>query len=404
MKRSAVWGFVLLLVASFSLMAPAVTLAAPDAAVAVLGVEASEGAPDGLASALTDALRQRVSGTKGFHLVPGRDLVEVKLVFSCPDEAPSCMAQAGKSLGATKLIFGSVKKSLADNYTVTLKMLDTGRGAVDTYVAEQITKAQATGAAMRGPVQKWFATLTGQGGAGTVRVRGDVIGAQVMLDSTPQGFTNTEDVVIGGVTPGKHEITVSKPGYDTVRRDVTVATGETAQLDITLPRLPGSGPPPLLPPPSGEGQTLNRSLGEVGRIDDREPPPRSALKTATWTVLGAGLVGVALGVKFGLDVQKINDDLDPYRRFPCGGLVCDTSNQPAAPLSAMEADYVKAKKDDGKRLETYQYVSYGVGGALVIAGSYLFYRAYIEDDGERRMVVTPVVGPQQAGLALDLKF
>ena len=48
-----------------------------------------------------------------------RDLVEVKLVFSCPDEAPSCMAQAGKSLGASKLIFGSVKKSAAGNTTST---------------------------------------------------------------------------------------------------------------------------------------------------------------------------------------------------------------------------------------------------------------------------------------------
>jgi len=172
--------------------------AAPDVGVSVLGVEASEGAPDALAAALTDALRQRVSGTKGFRLVAGRDLVEVKLVFSCPDEAPSCMAQAGKSLGAGKLIFGSIKKSVADNYVVTLKLLDTTRGIIDTLVAEQITKAQTTGTALRGPVQKWFATLTGQGGAGTIRVRGDVIGATVALDGTPQpGVIGTEDLIVG---------------------------------------------------------------------------------------------------------------------------------------------------------------------------------------------------------------
>src|SRR4051794_25157274 len=44
--------------------------AAADAPLAVLGIEASE-APDSLATSLSDALRQRVSASKGFRLVPG---------------------------------------------------------------------------------------------------------------------------------------------------------------------------------------------------------------------------------------------------------------------------------------------------------------------------------------------
>src|SRR5215471_16735391 len=94
-----------------------------DAATAVLGLEALEGAPDTVATEITDALRQRVAGTKGYQLVQGKDLVEVKLVFSCADEAPACMAQAGKSMGAAKLIFGNVKK-LGNDYVVSLKLLD----------------------------------------------------------------------------------------------------------------------------------------------------------------------------------------------------------------------------------------------------------------------------------------
>jgi hypothetical protein len=409
MKQNAAWGALLVAVVGVvSTTAPAPAMAA-DAALAVLGVEASEGAPDALATALTDALRQRVSGTKGFRLVPGRDLVEVKLVFSCPDEAPSCMAQAGKSLGAGKLLYGSVKKSLGENYVVTLKLLDTTRGVVDTWVAEQITKSQSSGAALRGPVQKWFATLTGQGGAGTVRVRGDVIGASVALDGTPYGVIGTDDFVIGGVTPGKHELTATKPGYDGVRRDVVVASGETVRIDVTMPRSAGSLPPPLLPSP---GTAMKGPIDETARPEQGEPTPRTALKTATWAVFGAGLVGVGLGVKFGLDVQKINKDLDPYRRFPCtfdSTKTCDSGGRLALALSTQESDYVKLKKDDGKRLETYQYISYGVGAALVVAGGYLFYRAYLEDDGERRLAigrvgVTPVLLPGQAGLAASLTF
>jgi hypothetical protein len=408
MKRNTAWG-VLPLALVGALGGWSKSALAADVAVAVLGVEASEGAPDTLATGLTDALRQRVSSTKGFRLVPGRDLVEVKLVFSCPDEAPSCMAQAGKSLGAGKLIFGSVKKSVGDNFVVTLKLLDTTRGVVDTWVAEQITKTQSSGAALRGPVQKWFATMTGQGGAGTIKVRGDVIGASVALDGTPYGTIGTDDMLVGGVTPGKHEITVSKIGYESVRREVSVSSGETAHLDVSLPRSAGSAPPALLPPPPGSA-SLSRPVDEAVRNDGTEPASRSALKTATWAVLGAGVVGVAFGVKFGLDVQQINNDLDPYRRFPCGAGTCNSMTLPAPPLTPSENNYVTLKKEDGKRLETYQYISYGVGAALVIAGSYLFYRAYIEDDGERRVAsrprlqVAPVLLPGQAALAAHLTF
>ena len=80
-----------------------------DAPTVVLGLEALAGAPDNVALEITDALRQRVAAAKGFQLLQGKDLVEVKLVFACPDEAPACMSQAGKSMGASKLIFGNVK-------------------------------------------------------------------------------------------------------------------------------------------------------------------------------------------------------------------------------------------------------------------------------------------------------
>ena len=62
---------------------------AADSTIAVLGIEAADGAPESVAVALTDALRQRASAERGTRLVPGKDLIEVKLIFSCPDEAPS---------------------------------------------------------------------------------------------------------------------------------------------------------------------------------------------------------------------------------------------------------------------------------------------------------------------------
>jgi hypothetical protein len=379
---------------------------AADVPIAVLGIEATE-APDALAASITEALRQRVTATKGFRLVPGRDLVEVKLVFSCPDEAPSCMAQAGKSLGASKLIFGSVKKSVGDTFLVTLKLLDANRGIVDAFQAEQITKAQSTGAAIRGPVQKWFNTLTGQGGgAGVVKVRSDVIGAAVALDGNPAGVMGTDDLVLPGITPGKHEVVITKSGYEPARREITVTSGDTAPVDIKMVRSPSAAPPVVTAPVTG-----SRTM---------EPPPPATetgpsltpLKIATWGVFLGGLGGVVLGVKFGTDVQSINNDLDEYRRFQCAQppyMLCDAKGKMARPLNKAEVDYVKAKKDDGQRLELYQYVSYGVGGALLITSGYLFYRAYVAEPEARAskgrtLAWAPILSPTTAGAAAVMHF
>jgi hypothetical protein len=417
MKTKSAWPEAALAAIALACLSEKSAVAAADVPIAVLGIEATE-APDALASSLTEALRQRVQSTKGYRLVPGRDLVEVKLVFSCPDEAPSCMAQAGKSLGATKLIFGSVKKSIGDSFLVTLKLLDANRSIVDAFVAEQITKSQASGAAIRGPVQKWFATLTGQGGAGIIKVRTDVIGASVALDGNPSGIVGTDDLVLSGVSPGKHEVTIAKSGYDVAKREVSVASGETASVDVKMihsAAAVSTAPPPPAPP-------ITAVTTPVGSPGVNEPPPpvhdtgavgNPMLKAATWATLGGSVVAIALGVKFGLDVQSVNKDLDEYRRFPCAmppSNLCNAQMKMKEPLSPLQVTYVKAKKDDGQRLELYQYISYGVGGALLLTSGYLFYRAYLGESNERaqgaapRFALVPVLGPTQAGAAAYLRF
>ena len=148
------------ILASLLLLAPAAANAAePDAPTVVLGLESLGGAPDTVAAEITDALRQRVAAAKGFQLLQGKDLVEVKLVFACPDEAPACMSEAGKSLGATKLIFGNVKEAGSD-YQVTLKLLDVNRAVVESFTADTIPKKRAEPTALRALAPGWMAKLT----------------------------------------------------------------------------------------------------------------------------------------------------------------------------------------------------------------------------------------------------
>ncbi len=203
--------------------------------VAVLGLEASEGVPDSVATGVTDALRQRVSMLSGYRLVQGRDLVEVKLVFSCPDEAPACMGQAAKSLGAARLIFGTLKSAGSDSYSIALKLLDADKEVVESWTADQLGRAQSSGSALHAPVQKWIAALTGQSLPGALHLRGGVVGASVTVDGVAAGVIGAGGLTIANVAAAKHEITVSKPGYSPVKKSVTLSSGETREVAIEMP-------------------------------------------------------------------------------------------------------------------------------------------------------------------------
>src|SRR5215510_9090985 len=224
-----------------------------DVATVVLGIEPLDGAPDNVAAEITDALRQRLAATKGYQLLQGKDLVEVKLVFACPDAAPACMSQAGKSLGADKLIFGNVKRS-GNDYQVTLKLLDVSRAVVESFTAETVPRKHADASGLRSMAPGWLAKLSGKGG-GSIQVRANFPGAAVSLDGTQVGTTGGNPVVINDVAPGRHEVSVEKSGYTTTKQEFTLAAGQSLPLSLTLSPLSGEGAatePVAVPKPTSE--------------------------------------------------------------------------------------------------------------------------------------------------------
>jgi hypothetical protein len=408
---------VVLLALAFSsaLAAAPVGARAADTLVAVLGIEASEGAPDAIAAALTDALRQRVSTTAGYKLVPGRDLVEVKLIFSCPDEAHACMSDAAKNLGAQKLLFGGVKKAAGGSYVVTLKLLDANRKQVDAWVAEQITQQQATGAAIRGPVQKWFATLTGQGSMGTIQVTGDVPGTSVTLDGSPVGVIGSAPLVLSSVPAGPHSLMGSKPGQEPVKLDVTVVAGESAQAHLMMST--GAATPAADGSP-GAAAAVSAAATLSTRDGDR--PAASAGKgkrTAGWVLVAAGVASAALGVYSSIQISNINADLDKYRRFECDksrfGCIGSSTGTPAtADLSANDKRVRDTYLSDGDFFTTLQWISYGAGAALAGTGVVLLILGYGEGssseesarNGGPSLSFAPLVTPTAQGATLGLRF
>lgn len=413
-----IWGLVALFLATGEVAHAA------DNSIAVLGIEATDGAPESVAALVTDALRQRATSERGMRLVPGRDLVDIKLIFSCPDEAPTCMADAARNLGAGRMIFGSVKRAPGDSYVMTLKMLDVARRQVVAWVAEPLSKQQASPGAVRGPVEKWFATLTGQSATGTVRVRGDVPGTAVALDGAPVGVLGNKELVLSNVPAGRREILASKAGYAPVRKEFTVQAGSSVDVNLELAAgassdLPGG--PSFIGSSARPGDLGGSPGGAMGQLSAEAPRPegnRDGLKWGSWATAAASLASFGLAIKFGLDVVYYNKEIDPLRRFPCNKddkqYACDKDGVMAKPLRPEQIEYRTNLSEEGKQFQTYEFIALGVGGAFAIASGVLFYFGYFADDagsvplGPRadapRLQLAPFGSADGGGFAARLRF
>ena len=375
---------------------------AGDAATAVLGIEPLEGAPDSVAAEITDALRQRVAATKGYQLLQGKDLVEVKLVFACPDAAPACMSQAGKSLGADKLIFGNVKRA-GNDYQVTLKLLDVSRAVVESFTAETVPRKQADASGLRSMAPGWLAKLSGKGG-GSIQVRANFPGAAVSLDGTQVGTTGGSPVVIPDVAPGRHEVTVEKSGYTTTKQEFTLAAGQSLPLSLTLSPGVGRGA-------AARGQRgLRRGRRRAGR--------RRRLRRSRAPGSGSRWWGPSCrpgaALKFGLDVRDINSQLDQYRRFQCMGdppmtANCDVNGKPAPPLPDDAPEKAHSLTEQGNKDQLLQWVFVGLTGAFAIAGGVLLYKGYLSSEGKQSasnhgLRLFPTATASSGGIIAEFEF
>lgn len=367
---------------------------------AVLGLEPLEGVPDAVAADATDALRQRVAGDHDYKLLQGKDLVEVKLVFACPDEAPACLAQAGKSLGASKLIFGNIKKSGGD-YQITLKLLDVSRAVVETFQTDSIPRRRADATALRQQAATWLAKLSGHNN-GAISVRANFSGAAVSLDGTRVGVTGGSPVVISDVSPGRHEVAVEKSGYRTTKQEFTLAAGQTLPLTLDLSSMSVE-----VPRPEGDAHT-----GAPGNEPPEEAGGHTLAKAGFWVAVVGTLASAGAAAKFGLDVRDINQQLDQYRRFNCNSSptgLCDGSGKSAQPLTAAQRSTVADKTDQGNRDQTLQWVFVGVGGAFAVAGGYLLYKGYLSSDSSQSasnhgLRLFPTATASAAGVVAEFDF
>jgi hypothetical protein len=226
-------------------------LARAQTTLAVLGVEPI-GVPEPLAMELTEALRQRAAATPGLRLVPGKDLIELKMIFGCERGAASCMAQAGRSLGADKLLYGTLKRGMG-GVTADLKLLDVPHVTVEKTFSETVPKRDLVAVAPR-----WFSTLVQIDARPTLTITSEPPNATVLVDDQPAGQT---PLTLRDLAPGTHSLTLSAPGRVTERRTLAVEPAGTYRLSLALepepppapvvaPPAPVVAPPPQVAPPA----------------------------------------------------------------------------------------------------------------------------------------------------------
>ena len=304
------------ILAALGLLFAVGTAQAAEVSVAVLGLEPVD-VPEPLAQQLTDALRQRASSTGGvFAVVHGKDLIEVKMVFGCDGELPACMAQAGKTLGADKLLYGTVKKgSSKTTVTVALKLLDVMEEIVEKFVNDTIQKRELAGNNVNAAAARWFGQLLEVEVKPTLTVTWDPAGANVTVDGNSYGRT---PLTLRNLSAGARQVTVSMAGRQTYTKNIELRPGGSHDIVATLeaeapvvvrkePRPTPPEPQPLLPAhPEPQPQPL------------RNEHPGRAAEIVAGVLVGAAVVTAAVAIwrTYGDLESSAHADLEGLKPMP----------------------------------------------------------------------------------------
>jgi hypothetical protein len=323
------------------------------------------------------------------------------------------MSQAGKSMGATKVIFGNVKRAGTD-YQVTLKLLDVSKAAVETWATEAVPRKRAEPAAFRSLAPVWLAKLSGRNAGGSLQIRANIQGAAVSLDGTRVGVTTDKPVVISDVAPGRHEVAVEKEGYTTTKQEFSLAAGQSLPLRLALSPLSadvGNAPAPEETPP-----VLVRK--------PREAPPEgggqeshTGARAAFWVAVVMTVASVGVGLKYMRDVEQTNSDLDKYRRIDAGKPGCSIptgqcypNGDPAPARTATEIAQINALTASGRSDQRWEFGAFAVGAGFAIAGGYFLYKGYLAGSGEenstasRGLRIFPTATASTGGIVTEFDF
>ena len=128
--------------------------------------------------------------------------------------------------------------------------------------------------------------------------------------------------------------------------------------------------------------------GDVSAGVDRNRPGR-VLRIAGMATAGAGLIAIAVGIKYGLDARRISNDLSDHDE-------------------GMWTEEELKSQAVGKRAEKRMFIATGLGAAFIAGGAVLYYfghaardRAESEPDG---LAAAPILDADTFGFAVSGRF
>lgn len=185
-------------------------------------------------------------------------------------------------------------------------------------------------------------------------------GAAVTVDGKAHG----QAPVSVELSPGAHQVDLVLPGYETTRREVTVAADKSLELDVALSPGTSTPAPGALAPQQSSTPPAQQ---EVQTPAHRTP----ALRIASYATAGAGVALLGLGLLENAQVSGDNGEIQSRQ-------------------GSVQGNY-----DDAKTAATVRDVAYVASGAALAAGVAMFLLSP-SDAPATRAAIAPIPGGMTA--------
>lgn len=409
-------------------------------AVAVLGIEVIDNGTGidakttELAKLLTDALRKRVElSNSPYDLAPNsaKDLLEMKLLSGCADEARACMANIGRELNAERLIYGKVERR-DTGYQVSLKLLNVDSKAMERSTSDVVPFADNNPPAIN---NKWsrvlFNRLTGIPEQGNLVVHANVTQGSVYVDGEVATGLNGGRAQVNGLSEGTHTVAVEADGHERYESEVTVTAGQTTEIDARLEpvAVQGTGSDDT---DVGGGDVVQGGGGTV-RARPRAERPGGTARVLFWTTVVTTAAGATGAVIMGSKVRKAEDSKKDLleqsgkyetgymfpEAFPMGDNVNVCKEAGKSMYSGDDTvQELNSLCSDGKKWALVSNVMLGATAVSAAAALYFGYAGYIAAPTERRTAraggkasdddamvrFAPTITPNYLGAGLTIEF
>lgn len=289
---------------------------------------------------------------------------DLALTAGCDSPNAECLSQLGGMVGADQLIFGSLQQS-DDVLMFNMRLFD---------FSERRFTREVTDVTVRGTQSEIIDAIPA-----IIEnfVYGSVGVLEILVDSgSPEVYLNGEKVgraptLIENLPLGEHVVLLKDASGDEQTQTVILRRGQPTKLEFAF-----------------------------GTVADTPVASSGPSTVPGWILVGVGAVGVGFGIYQTMEVGRVDDDFAALCAQP--GNVCEGSN--AALGSPEDAGRARTLEDEGSSAKTMQLIGFSVGGAALVTGGYLLYRAYTHTTDEQTDGVTVHVTPHRNGISAGMGF